>query len=126
MRAASAGRLALGLGLTAWGRAGLGAVLPAGFNAGCTAGARLLDEQLVAHSCRFLMCLPACLPGCRNILYGLEEEDGLAAAELPTQEDVEQAARCGAAGLLWSCWPVRSGMAPSRCCNRQSRVQQPC
>jgi len=48
-------------------------------------------------SCLLLMhrlaCPPAYLPACRNILYGLEEEDGVPPDQVPTQEDVEYAAR---------------------------------
>ena len=38
-------------------------------------------------------CPSGWLAGCRNIMYGLEEDDGVAPGEVPTQEDVEQAAR---------------------------------
>ena len=33
---------------------------------------------------------------CRNIMYGLEEEDGVPADQVPSQQDIEEAARCAA------------------------------
>jgi hypothetical protein len=62
------------------------------------ASASITLIQWRALSCGWLTLLPVCsgrLGNCRNIIYGMEEEDGLPADQVPTQQDIEEAARWG-------------------------------
>lgn len=65
----------------------LGCLLPSR----CQPAGSTLEAAAAAGTHTLSILLPP--PPTRNIIYGLEEEDGVPPEEVPTQADVEQAAR---------------------------------